>query len=162
MSKTSDNRHNNPSFEPNSANSVLVKIISFGYKEGSPPTANAIFDMRFLKNPYWIEELRPLTGRDKPVQDYVMNQTAADEFLDSLTAMLEKLIPKLIELKIEEFSIAFGCTGGQHRSATIAELLSQRLKTACPQALVDLQHRELDNQSSAVGHGCGTQREGCQ
>lgn len=126
-----------------SSSTVSIKINSFGYKEGPPPTANAVFDMRFLKNPYWVEELRPLTGLDSPVQEYVMNQIAASEFLDSLLVMLEKLIPRLLELDVTEFSIAFGCTGGQHRSTTMAELLAKRLKALDLNIEIELSHREL-------------------
>lgn len=132
---------------------VSVKIISFGYKEGPPPEAGAVFDMRFLKNPYWVEELRPLTGLHKAVQDYVMNQPAASEFLDSLLLMLQKLIPRLAELEVSDFSIAFGCTGGQHRSTTIAELLAQRLKSIYPQLEIELNHRELTSREFSSKSG---------
>src|SRR5580658_2531423 len=74
-----------------------VRVISFGYKQGPPPLANVVFDVRFLKNPYWVEELRPLTGRDQPVQDYVLQQPLAQEFLQSLNVMLSKILPKMAE-----------------------------------------------------------------
>lgn len=147
MSNTSEPTSIKPaeqSAQSKAANSVLLKIISFGYKEGPAPVANALFDMRFLKNPYWVEELRPLTGMDKPVQDYVMNQPAASQFVSSLHDMMEKLIPQLIESEVDEFSIAFGCTGGQHRSATIAELLAKHLRTIGAQVQVEVAHRELE------------------
>src|SRR5271170_6589757 len=100
---------------------LAVTILSFGHKAGAPPVANMVFDVRFLKNPFWVPELRPLTGLDKPVREYVLSQEAARDFLDSLMQLLSQLLPKFEELEIYEFSIALGCTGGQHRSAALAE-----------------------------------------
>ena len=107
----------------------------------------AVFDVRFLKNPYWVEELRPLTGRDLPVQEYVMNQKAASEFIDSLVELLSRLFPELAKSDFREFSIAFGCTGGQHRSTTMVELLARRLGEQFPQIKVERFHRELDGKN---------------
>lgn len=121
-----------------------IRLMSFGYKQGAAPSANAVFDVRFLKNPYWVEELRPLTGRDRPVQEYVMNQKAASEFIDSLVDLLSRLFPELAKSDFREFSIAFGCTGGQHRSTTMVELLAERLSTQFPEVKVERFHRELD------------------
>jgi UPF0042 nucleotide-binding protein len=120
-----------------------VKVISFGYKQGPPPLANVVFDVRFLKNPYWVEELRPLTGRDRPVQEYVLQQALAQEFLQSLNVMLSKILPKMAELKVGQFIIALGCTGGQHRSATLVETLATMLRQGYPQYCVAISHREL-------------------
>ena len=124
---------------------ISVTVLSFGYKEGIPPEANIVFDVRFLKNPYWIDELRPLTGKDQAVQDYVLNQTVAKEFLASISELLIGLLPKLKELNIADFSIAFGCTGGQHRSATLAEALSKQLASLYPEANIKVKHRELES-----------------
>lgn len=130
---------------------VHVKVMSFGYKQGLPPTANIIFDVRFLKNPYWVDELRPLNGMcDVQVQDYVMNQDAAIGFLNSVTELLANLLPRLPELKVSEFTIAFGCTGGQHRSATMCEKLAARLSERFPNYQVEREHRELINRISAT------------
>lgn len=126
-----------------------LTVMSFGYKEGPPPTANIVFDVRFLNNPFWVEELRPLCGRDQAVQDYVLKQPLAGEFLKSLMHMLDALLPKLEELNIAEFSVAFGCTGGQHRSATIAEVLASQLEARYPQFKVSKYHRELDDNTVA-------------
>jgi RNase adapter protein RapZ len=120
-----------------------VKVMSFGYKEGPPPQANMVFDVRFLKNPYWVEELRPLTGLDRPVQEYVLNQAAAQEFLESIGALLNTLLPRLVELEVRDVTIAFGCTGGQHRSTTLAETLADRLVRLYPEFKITRQHREL-------------------
>jgi UPF0042 nucleotide-binding protein len=121
-----------------------VTVMSFGYKEGAPPTANLVFDVRFLKNPYWIEELKPLTGRDPAVQDYVLQQQVAVDFLKSIVHMLDTLLPKLEEMGISDFSIAFGCTGGQHRSATMVEALASQLKERYAHLQIHKVHRELD------------------
>jgi UPF0042 nucleotide-binding protein len=129
---------------------VHVTVMSFGYKQGLPPSANIIFDVRFLKNPFWVEELRPLNGmRDEQVQQYVMNQDAATEFLESVTQLLVNLLPRLPELKVGEFTIAFGCTGGQHRSATMCEMLARSLKERLPDYRIDREHRELVHRTPA-------------
>src|SRR5277367_183888 len=76
---------------------IEVHLMSFGYKQGSPPLANAVFDVRFLKNPYWVDELRPLTGLDKQVRDYVIEQPAAREFVESLVTLYSRVLPSLAE-----------------------------------------------------------------
>ena len=123
---------------------IDLTVMSFGYKWGAPPVANLLFDVRFLKNPFWVEELKPLTGRDRPVQDYVMQQPLAMEFLNCVLQMLDALLPNLDHMKISEFTIAFGCTGGQHRSATMVEALTTELKDRYPQFRIAKIHRELD------------------
>lgn len=122
-------------------------LSSFGYKEGPPPPANAVFDVRFLKNPYWVEELRPLTGLDKKVQDYVLSQECAQEFLASIITMLDRVLPHLAATDITEYAIAFGCTGGQHRSATLVEALADHLQEHFPGYAVKRLHRELDGRT---------------
>ncbi len=144
MSTTSDRVEEKTGNEPEKYSGLTLRIMSFGYKLGKAPVANALFDVRFLKNPFWVEELRPLSGKDKPVQDYVMNQKAAGDFLESLLTLLSKLIPRLVENKMAEFNIAFGCTGGQHRSATMVELLARSLSELYPELKIEVMHRELD------------------
>lgn len=135
----------------NAPKTVHVKVMSFGYKQGLPPAANIIFDVRFLKNPYWVDELRPLNGmRDVQVQDYVMNQDTAIEFLNAVVELLANLLPRLPELKVNEFTIAFGCTGGQHRSATMCEKLAARLCERFPNYKIEREHRELVNRLSST------------
>lgn len=121
-----------------------LRIISFGYKLGTAPVSNALFDVRFLKNPFWVEELRPLSGKDKAVQDYVIGQKAGRDFLDSIVELLSRLLPQLEENDLSEFSIAFGCTGGQHRSATMVELLAREMEQKVPGLKIEKIHRELD------------------
>jgi UPF0042 nucleotide-binding protein len=120
-----------------------ITIMSFGYKEGAPPIANLVFDVRFLQNPFWVEELKPLTGLDRRVQDYVLNQPLAMDFLKSIVHMLDTLVPKLDEMSISDFSIAFGCTGGQHRSATMVEALASEIAERYPGTRITKVHREL-------------------
>lgn len=151
MSTTSDKLEpKSPGGEENRSG-LLLRILSFGYKMGKPPSANAIFDVRFLKNPYWVEELRPLSGKDAPVQEYVMAQKAARDFHESILELLVKLIPQLQENNLSEFSVAFGCTGGQHRSATMVELLSREISEHFPGLRVEKVHRELDGKHSHEG-----------
>jgi len=141
-SKNSSSKERNGKTGP-----LQVTMTSFGYKEGAPPAANMVFDVRFLKNPYWVEELRPLSGRDAAVQQYVFEQPLAEEFLKSLLHMLDALLPKLQELSIPDFSIAFGCTGGRHRSATMVEVTASRLIERYPEFKIAICHRELDGNS---------------
>ncbi|HNB23504.1 MAG TPA: RNase adapter RapZ [Candidatus Melainabacteria bacterium] len=132
---------------------VEVTVMSFGYKRGDAPSANAVFDVRFLKNPYWVEELRPLNGLDKSVQDYVLEQEPAQDFLSSILELCLKIIPQFTESKVKHFTIAFGCTGGQHRSATIAETVAKALATDFPEAHVRVVHRELDEAAHVTANG---------
>lgn len=130
-----------------------VTVMSFGYKRGDAPTANAVFDVRFLKNPYWVDELRPLTGMDKPVQDYVLEQIPAQDFLTSILDLTVKIIPQFTQAKVKHFTIAFGCTGGQHRSTTIAENMALSLARFFPDAQVKVVHRELDEVAQFTADG---------
>jgi UPF0042 nucleotide-binding protein len=130
--------------EQASVKPVRITIISFGYKEAPPPPANIVFDVRFLKNPYWVDELRPLTGLDKQVQDYVLNQSLAQDFLKTLTELLGKVIPELSRLSLAELTVALGCTGGQHRSCALVESLAQKLSQILPSYPIYRQHRELE------------------
>lgn len=130
-----------------------ITVMSFGYKRGDAPNANAVFDVRFLKNPYWVEELRPMTGLDKPVQDYVLQQIPAREFLSSIHDLMVKIVPQFTEAKVRHFTIAFGCTGGQHRSTTIAECLARDIASSLPDFHVRIVHRELDEIASVTANG---------
>ena len=130
-----------------------VTVMSFGYKESAPPLANMVFDVRFLKNPYWIPELRPLTGLDQPVRDYVLKQELAVQFLDSLTALLAGVLPRFVEFEIFDFAVALGCTGGQHRSTALAAALSGRLAAMFPAYSIVTRHRELPSIGSSGDGG---------
>lgn len=130
-----------------------VTVMSFGYKQGPPPMANMVFDVRFLKNPYWVDELRPLSGLDKAVQDYVLEQPLAIEFLDSVFSLLETVLPKLDEVRASHFVIAFGCTGGQHRSTALIEALAKGLSKRFANCRVKTVHRELNLPKHDEGEG---------
>ena len=104
---------------------IQVSLVSFGYKQGLPLDVDLVFDVRFLPNPYWNEELRPLTGRDTEVSNYVLANPVAKEFLSHLEGMLELLLPAYVAEGKSYLSIAIGCTGGQHRSVAMVEHLYQ-------------------------------------
>ncbi len=113
-----------PSFADDASSSRLQSsIVSFGYKHGLPLDVDLVFDCRFLPNPHWVDELRPLTGRDEPVRDYVLGQAETGEFLRKLDDMLAFLLPAFEKERKAYLSIGVGCTGGQHRSVVLAEEL---------------------------------------
>ncbi|MBQ9579857.1 MAG: RNase adapter RapZ [Lachnospiraceae bacterium] len=108
---------------------LFVSILSFGFKYGIPRDSDMVFDVRFLPNPYYVEGLRHLCGNDKEVQDYVMSSPEAGIFLDKLEDMLTFLIPNYIKEGKSQLVISIGCTGGKHRSVTLANALYDRLKS---------------------------------
>ena len=123
-------------------NGMRIRIVSFGYKHGLPLEADLVFDCRFLPNPHWVDELRPLTGRDAAVRDYVLAQDATGPFLDELTRLLELLLPAYHAEGRAYLTIAVGCTGGHHRSVVVAEELGRRLTDAGARPTVN--HRDAD------------------
>lgn len=126
-------------------NSLMVNILSFGFKYGIPVDADLVFDVRFLPNPYYIDELKTQTGNDKGVQDYVKSFPECGEFCDKLTDMLEFLIPGYIREGKYQLVVAIGCTGGQHRSVTIANEIYARLKDKGGKYGLKLSHRDVKN-----------------
>jgi hypothetical protein len=106
---------------------MLVTCLAFGFKQGIPPESAWVFDVRFLDNPYWEPELRPLTGLDAPVREYVLGQPAAGPALDGIVALLAGLLPDYERHGRSELTVALGCTGGQHRSVAMAAELARRL-----------------------------------
>ena len=106
---------------------LYISVMSFGFKYGIPVDADLVFDVRFLPNPYYIDQLRPKTGNDPEVRDYVMSSKTAVTFLEKLTDMVEFLIPNYIQEGKTQLVIAVGCTGGKHRSVTLANALYQAL-----------------------------------
>ncbi|MBQ8591750.1 MAG: RNase adapter RapZ [Lachnospiraceae bacterium] len=109
-------------------NSLMIRTMSFGFKNGIPADADLVFDVRFLPNPFYIEELKNMTGNDKPVQDYVMSFEEASLFLDKLSDMIQFLIPNYVKEGKYQLVIAIGCTGGKHRSVTLTNELYKRLE----------------------------------
>lgn len=118
-----------------------ITVVSFGFKYGIPSDADLVFDVRFLQNPFYVPELKPLTGNDKEVYDYVMNSSGAEEFMDMLTTMIKFLIPRYRDEGKNQLVIGVGCTGGKHRSVTIANALYNSLKDMDYGIKVD--HRDI-------------------
>ena len=127
-------------------NSLIVSVMSFGFKNGIPHDADLVFDVRFLPNPYYIDELKSLTGNDKPVSDYVLSFPQTTEFRKKLVDMISYLIPYYVEEGKNQLVIAIGCTGGQHRSVTIANCLYDDLKGKGDYAL-KIYHRDARKKS---------------
>jgi UPF0042 nucleotide-binding protein len=118
-----------------------LTIMSFAYSRGEPPDANLVFDMRFLRNPHWQDALRPLSGLDGPVGDYIAGDAAYDQALSRIEAVLLTLLP-LYQADGKAFvRVAFGCTGGRHRSVHVAERVAGRLRAAGFSPNLD--HRDL-------------------
>ncbi len=109
-------------------NSLIIRVVSFGFKYGIPVDADLVFDVRFLPNPFYIDELKFQTGNDRPVRDYVMSFPEAGTFLDKLEDMLHFLIPNYIKEGKYQLVIGIGCTGGKHRSVTLANEIYERLQ----------------------------------
>lgn len=116
--------------EADSMDSLRVSLVSFGYSNGIPRDVDLVFDCRFLPNPHWIEELRPLTGLDAAVASYVLEQEPAEHFLSDIVSLLEWQIPAFKREGKSYLSVAIGCTGGRHRSVAIAEEMRRRLHIA--------------------------------
>ena len=110
--------------------SFTLEIMSFGYKHGIPAEADFVFDTRFLPNPFYVASLKKLTGNNKKVQEYVLRSPLAQSFLDCVTTMIDEMIPAFINEGKYHLVIAFGCTGGQHRSVTMANEFSDRFRAA--------------------------------
>ncbi|WP_425953796.1 RNase adapter RapZ [Xylanimonas sp. McL0601] len=108
---------------------LRVNVVAFGFKYGLPLDADHVVDVRFLANPYWIGELRHLTGRDTPVRDYVLSRPGARLFVDRYVAALEPVLSGYLQEEKRYATIAVGCTGGKHRSVAIAEEVASRLRT---------------------------------
>ena len=123
-------------------NNLVVTILSFGFKYGIPEDADLVFDVRFLPNPYYIDELKPLTGNDAPIKEFVMKWPQSGIFLDKLTDMIEFLIPNYIIEGKNRLVIAIGCTGVKHRSVTLANELYARLSGN--DYGLKIEHRDID------------------
>ena len=121
---------------------MYLNVLSFGYKYGIPEDADIVMDVRFLPNPYYVDDLKAKTGLDKEVRDYVLGGKDAQEFVEKLTDLVDFLIPRYIEEGKNQLIIAFGCTGGKHRSVTIAETLYAHLKDKAYYG-VNVEHRDI-------------------
>ena len=125
-------------------NSLMISITSFGFKYGIPTDADLVFDVRFLPNPFYVEELKRQTGNDKPVQDFVWSWPQSKEFQDRLEDMISFLIPYYVKEGKNQLVIAVGCTGGRHRSVTMANDLYERLKDKGDYG-IKLYHRDIQH-----------------
>ena len=130
----------------------MLRVMSFGYKRGVPFEADIVLDMRFSSNPYYDKELRPLCGKDKAIRDYVMADKDVREFMDNVESMLYRLIPRFIEQDKRRLVVAFGCTGGRHRSVCVAEELYNRIKGRYNAVLT---HRDLTIEGSDIKERTG-------
>ena len=122
---------------------MMLTVLSFGFKNGIPSDADLVFDVRFLPNPYYVDELKTKTGNDREVQEYVMNCRQAGEFLDKLSDMVQFLIPNYVAEGKNQLVVAIGCTGGKHRSVTIANKLYEILKKN-REYKVKIEHRDIE------------------
>ncbi|WP_394130289.1 RNase adapter RapZ [Shewanella maritima] len=125
------------------AKELVINIQSFGFKHGMPSAADFMFDVRFLPNPHWEPELRPLTGLDKPVQTFLASSNLVNKLIIQIDNLFETWMPHLERNNRSYVTISIGCTGGQHRSVYIAEQLAKQL-TANVKHKVNVSHRELD------------------
>ncbi|HUI03871.1 MAG TPA: RNase adapter RapZ [Acidimicrobiales bacterium] len=121
---------------------MRTSVVSFGYKHGLPLDADVVLDCRFLPNPHWVEKLRPLSGLDEPVRDYVLSQDATHDFLDRVEDLVGTLLPAFAEEGKAYLTVALGCTGGRHRSVVLADELARRLAARGASPIVI--HRDIE------------------
>lgn len=129
-----------------------IEVMSFGFKYGLPIDADIVMDVRFLRNPFYIKELKTQTGMDKPVYDYVMDDAETKNFYDKFYGLLKDIVPGYEKEGKTSLTIAIGCTGGQHRSVAIAQRLGTDLKKL--DYYVDITHRDMEkSQKKVIEHG---------
>jgi RNase adapter protein RapZ len=129
-------------FAHTEAETMQIQVVSFGFKHGVPIDADTIFDCRFLPNPHWVDELRPLTGLDEPVRRYVMGQPPTMAFLERVDDLLALVLPAYVKEGKSYLTIGIGCTGGRHRSVVLAEELNRRIAAHGFRPIVH--HRDVD------------------
>ena len=130
--------------EPDSPTGIAVSVISFGYKHGIPVDADIVLDARFLPNPHWVEELRPLTGAHRKVRGYVLNAEGAQEFLSKARELLAFTLPGFVKEGRHYLTIGVGCTGGKHRSVVLADEIARFLQDkGFPATVV---HRDVERE----------------
>ncbi len=130
---------------------LVITVLSFGFKYGIPTDSDLVFDVRFLPNPYYYEDLKKMSGNDKPVQDFVMGFEVSHRFLDKLIDMIQFLIPNYVLEGKNQLVISIGCTGGKHRSVTLANMLYERLRSNADYA-VRIEHRDIQRDAAVKGH----------
>jgi UPF0042 nucleotide-binding protein len=129
-------------FARDAEHDLQTNVVSFGFKYGVPLDVDMVFDCRFLPNPHWVDELRPQTGLDDPVRDYVLDQPESGEFLAKVDDLLGLLLPAFLKEGKSYLSVAVGCTGGRHRSVVIADELARLLAKRGFEPTV--QHRDVN------------------
>lgn len=122
---------------------LLVNVTSFGFKYGLPIDVDLVMDVRFLPNPFYVADLKPQTGLDEAVRDYVLQRPESESFLQKYTDLLLELLPQYVQQGKHHLAVAVGCTGGQHRSVAVAEEIGRRLSEAQTDAVIRVNHREL-------------------
>ena len=125
---------------------LLLTFVSFGYKFGLPLEADMVLDARFLPNPHWVEELRPLTGQDDQVKDYVLARPETHGFLERAAALLQYLLPLYTAEQKTQLLVAIGCTGGRHRSVALAEAMTALFAKEAG-VTTSVRHRDLDRRA---------------
>lgn len=125
--------------------SLIITVLSFGFKYGIPNDSDLVFDVRFIPNPYYISDMKELTGNDDKVKNYVMKWSESKQFLSKLKDMVEFLIPNYIKEGKNQLVISIGCTGGKHRSVTLANALYNSLKQCGHRVIIE--HRDIDKDS---------------
>jgi len=120
---------------------MVVTIVTFGYKYGVPYDLDLMFDLRFLPNPNFVPELKPYTGEDARIREYIMGKPDSEEFLSRLFAFLEYLLPRYRSEGKSYLTIGFGCTGGRHRSVALSLMIAERLRQADYE--VNVKHRDI-------------------
>lgn len=128
---------------------LIVTVVSFGFKYGIPVDSDLVFDVRFLPNPFYIPELKRFSGIEKPVKDYVMSFKQTREFVDKVEDLLEFLMPNYLKEGKRQLIVSIGCTGGRHRSVTIANEIYERLKKGG--AVVNIDHRDIEEDINKGG-----------
>lgn len=129
-------------FTADRSDRLQIMVMSFGFKHGVPLDVDDVFDVRFLPNPHWVDDLRPLTGLDRPVRDFVLRQADAKEFVDRIDDLLAFLLPGYIKEGKSYLTVGVGCTGGRHRSVALAEEIALRLRARGYEPSVN--HRDID------------------
>jgi RNase adapter protein RapZ len=122
------------------AQGLSVNVVTFGFKNGTPRDADLLFDVRFLPNPHWVDELRPHTGLDQPVKDYVFGQPETGAFLARLFALLDVMVPGFVKEGKHYLTVGIGCTGGKHRSVALGEAIAEHIRDLG--VAVNIDHRD--------------------
>jgi UPF0042 nucleotide-binding protein len=120
---------------------MQIRVVSFGFKHGVPLDADTVFDCRFLPNPHWADDLRPLSGKDEPVRRFVLDQADTASFLDRVDSLLALVLPAYVKEGKSYLTVAVGCTGGRHRSVVLAEEVARRIRRRGYAAIVH--HRDI-------------------